>query len=244
MKIKKILLTAIFVCAALITSGCYEEEAAPRIISSNDYTSSSHQYSHTAPIAQTQKRQYTNPYKSLKGKTIIVDPGHGGKDPGALARWGGKNEKVIVLDVAQKLAAELESKGARVIMTRKNDRFIELNNRAKAATAYNADLLISIHADAHDNPNINGATCYISKRALAKSRQIAESIESSFDLANISNKGVRKADFRVLVKHSKPAVLVECGYLTNRNDSNRLNSSRNRKRIAEVIAKGVANALK
>ncbi len=183
---------------------------------------------------------------SLKGKTIIVDPGHGGKDPGAgEVGYSSVPEKTIVLDVAKRLQDKLREQGANVIMTRSTDRFIELDNRAVAADRYRADLLVSIHADSSPDYKISGATFYISEnnRASYISRKIARSFNASFKAAGIETKGIRTANFRVLVKHSRPAVLVECGYLTNRNDAGRLNASWYQNKLAAAIADGITRSL-
>lgn len=182
--------------------------------------------------------------KNLRNRTIIVDAGHGGSDPGAgQVGYSRVPEKTIVLAIAQNIRQQLANAGARVIMTRTGDYFVELDSRAAMAERYKADLLLSIHADSNPQSYISGPTAYIAKNASYKSRKIANSINSSFKRAGITPLGVREENFRVLVKHSRPAVLVECGFLTNRAEANKLNNNWYRKKIATVITNGVIKAL-
>ena len=181
------------------------------------------------------------PSHSVKGKTFIIDPGHGGKDPGAKG-LSPMAEKEINIDTALKLASILKSKGARVVMTRSSDNFIELDDRAAMAERYNADALISIHADWCGTPSISGASFYIARAASSQSRKLAESLDRAFRNASIDTRGVKQADFRVLAKHSKPSTLIELGYLSNQSEASDLNSSSYRATLASIIAKGIENA--
>jgi N-acetylmuramoyl-L-alanine amidase len=182
---------------------------------------------------------------NLRGKTIVVDAGHGGKDPGAgEVGYSPVAEKHIVLDIALKLAKKLRSQGAKVIMTRKSDTFVELDMRAAIAQQNNTNLMVSIHADSFPKSSRQGTTLYIAPNASYKSSKAARSIVNSFNKADIKSLGINTdRNFRVLVKHSRPAVLVECGYLTNRGDAKNLNSTWYRSKIADVIASGIAAGL-
>lgn len=182
---------------------------------------------------------------TLAGRTIIVDPGHGGKDPGAGSVGFSKvPEKDIVLDIARKLANRLERANAKVIMTRSDDTFIELGDRAKAAESHKADLLISVHADAAPaNDQAKGPTVYMARQASFESKRAARVINSVLRDEGFASNGVRKADFKVLVDHSRPSVLIECGFLTNRVDAGNLNNPSYRTRIAYALGKGVVRAI-
>lgn len=181
---------------------------------------------------------------SLKGKVIVVDAGHGGKDPGTGESGYSKvYEKRIVLDIATKLAQKLKSHGAKVIMTRKDDTFVELPVRAAIAQNSRADLMVSIHADSNHRSSRRGTTLYIAPGASYKTRKIAQSILNSIKNAGVDSFGIRNnKNFHVLVKHSRPAVLIECGFLSNRQDAKNLNSTWYRSKIANIIANGIANA--
>ena len=182
---------------------------------------------------------------NLRGKTIVVDAGHGGTDPGAgEVGFSPVAEKHIVLDIATKLARNLESQGANVIMTRNSDTFVELPTRAAIAQSSSTDLMVSIHADSFPNSSRKGTTLYIAPNASYKSSKAARGIAKSFNNAGIKFREINsERNFHVLVKHSRPAVLVECGYLTNRQDAKNLNNAWYRTKIANVIAKGIASGL-
>ncbi|MHC4648029.1 MAG: N-acetylmuramoyl-L-alanine amidase family protein [Planctomycetota bacterium] len=184
------------------------------------------------------------PVPRLTGKVIIVDPGHGGKDPGAgEVGYSRLSEKSIVLAVAKEVETQLKACGAQVVMTRTADYFVPLDDRAAIADVYKADLLVSIHADSFPEEHMNGPTVYIANKASHQSRKVANSIHSSFSSVGIVSNGVRRNDFRVLAKHSKPAVLVECGYLTNRKEAEKLNAAWYRARIARLITDGTVSAV-
>ena len=176
--------------------------------------------------------------------TIVLDPGHGGKDPGAgEVGYSRLPEKTLVLAIAKEIETQLKACGARIIMTRTADYFVPLDDRAEIADKHKADILLSIHIDSCPKGYVSGPTVYIANQACYQSRRVADSIHSSFVSAGIGSKGIRHADFRVLAKHSRPAVLVECGYLTNSTDARKLNNRWYQKKISKLISDGVILAL-
>lgn len=177
--------------------------------------------------------------RSLKGATIVVDAGHGGKDPGARG-LSSDTEKSINLNIAMRLTKVLQSRGAKVITTRSTDCFIELDDRAATADRTHADLFVSIHSDSSKKAGISGTTVFVSRQASTQSSHAARCIASALEHAGIECRGVNGAGYRVLTRHSRPAVLVECGFLTNRTDAQRLNSAGYQAKIAEAIAEGIA----
>lgn len=232
----------------LLSAGCfdnfYQPYEPPRISDApRDF------YNKPKPfeLPDTVKPQPNEPSVSLNdlsGKVIVIDPGHGGTDPGAGESGYSKvYEKHIVLDIATKLAENLESRGAKVIMTRRSDIFVELPVRAAIAENNRADLMVSIHADSNHKPSTTGTTLYIAPSAPYETRKIAQNILNSINNANIDTLGIRNdRNFHVLVKHSRPAVLIECGFLSNYQDAKNLNTSWYRSKIANIIANGIANA--
>ncbi|AQQ71912.1 N-acetylmuramoyl-L-alanine amidase LytC precursor [Limihaloglobus sulfuriphilus] len=239
MELKKTLIITAALVAAIVFSGC-NAPGTPQVQGKDPILKEKPAYKpYQSP------KTYTPPAsRGLQGKTIVIDPGHGGKDPGAgSVGFSPKCEKELNIAIAQKLASELKSKGARVIMTRNNDVFLELDDRASFADRYGADLLVSIHCDAHNRSDVDGATVYIARNPRTKSRQVAESIRKSLESSGIYTRGVRNADFRVLVKHSKPSVLIESGYLTNKTDAGRLNNNWYQGKLAKALAQGIENGL-
>ena len=176
--------------------------------------------------------------------TIVLDAGHGGRDPGAPAtRISPLPEKAIVLAIADEVADRLRSQSTTIVMTRCSDCFIPLDDRAAMADRHIAGLFVSIHADAAPNHDAVGATLYVARQASSESRLAARCILAALAADHITTRGVRRSDFRVLVGHSRPAVLVECGYLTNRVDAALLNTGAYRSKIAAAIADGIADYL-
>ena len=172
----------------------------------------------------------------------MVDAGHGGKDPGALG-VGPMREKAVNLAVARRLAGLLRHRGATVVTTRDSDVFISLDGRAETAERYRADLFVSIHADAAQRSSASGATVYIARNASWASSRAGERIAGAFKRAGIACRGVNKAGFRVLVGHSRPAVLVECGFLTNYYEARLLATGAYQAKLAAAIADGITDHL-
>lgn len=178
-----------------------------------------------------------------KGKVLVViDPGHGGKDSGAPG-LGGLLEKDVVLPISTKLARILEQNGVQVVLTRDADFFVELQGRVDIAKRVNATVFVSIHANSVDNrPDVNGLEVYYYDSGYGLAETVRQTILQN--ISTLNNRGTRKARFYVLRKNSMPAILVETGYMTGREDNPRLGSSDYQSRMAEGIARGVLNYLK
>ncbi len=178
-----------------------------------------------------------------RGKVLVVlDPGHGGKDSGAPG-LGGLLEKDVVLPISTKVARILEQNGVQVVLTRDADFFVELQGRVDIAKRVNATLFVSIHANSVDNrPDVNGLEVYYYDSGYGLAETVRQTILQN--ISTLNNRGTRKARFYVLRKNSMPAILVETGYMTGREDNPRLGSSEYQSRMAEGIARGVLNYLK
>jgi N-acetylmuramoyl-L-alanine amidase len=174
---------------------------------------------------------------SARGR-VVIDPGHGGEDPGTLIGRGAA-EKKLNLAIATQLADILRSRGVEVIMTRSGDTFPTLEERADIANRRKANLFVSIHADSSANRSAQGATIYVSRSASKASRAAAKAIANSVSPVSTGSRGVREANYRVLVRSSCPAVLVETGFLSNARESARLNDEDYQRRMAEAIADGI-----
>ena len=177
----------------------------------------------------------------LRGN-IVIDPGHGGHDPGTTSVTG-VHEKTVNYDVAEKVAAILERRGLAVTMTRQRNEYIELEARAEIANRRNADLFVSIHADSAPSPSAQGFTVYVANAASADSHRAARDISRAMATTGMENRGVRREDYRVLRTSRGPAVLVEMGYLSNRQDALRLQDSAFQDRLAAAIATGILDYL-
>ena len=170
---------------------------------------------------------------------IVVDPGHGGKDPGTISR-AGLQEKTITLPVAKEVARLLKQDGFDVVMTRQTDVFIELDERAAIANRFAADLFVSIHADACPDPLMRGFTVYTCQGPSTGSRAIAKAVADALHGAEDEGLGMRQANYRVLVVTECPAILVELGYLSNGPDAEMLADRAVQARLARSIADGIA----
>ncbi|MEH2083238.1 MAG: N-acetylmuramoyl-L-alanine amidase [Nostoc sp.] len=189
------------------------------------------------PIIQPQRR-VTN------GRVIvIIDPGHGGKDSGALG-IGGAREKDVILPIGKRLGEILQQHGVQVILTRDSDYFVTLPGRVQLAERANADVFVSIHANSAgaSRPDVNGLEVYYYDSGLDLARIVRSSILQS--ISTIKDRGVRRARFYVLRKSSMPSILVETGYMTGRQDMARLRTSAYQNQMAEAIARGVLQYLK
>ena len=183
---------------------------------------------------------------------VVVDPGHGGKDPGAVRTYGSGRvrvqirEKDLNLDAALELARLLRGRGVRVVMTRSDDSTVSLDERVKLADRISPALMVSVHADAHTNRKIHGYTVYVGKNASPASLAAAKKIERRLAKTGVYSKGVRRHEklIRVLVKPKCPSVLVEMGYLSNEAEAARLQQAGHRLLLAGAIAEGVMDLLK
>jgi N-acetylmuramoyl-L-alanine amidase len=191
-----------------------------------------------APLPPSETWQ---PKKTGSG-VVVIDAGHGGKDPGAIS-YLGHHEKEVNLGIARRLAAILQRRGIQVIMTRQGDTFIEKEERAAIANRAGANLFVSIHADSNGDRMHQGFTVYIARSASDASRRLGRSIESALSRTGIPSKGLRSADYVVLVKTSCPAVLVETGFLSNPSEAAMLLDANHQDRIAAAIADGIMNTL-
>jgi N-acetylmuramoyl-L-alanine amidase len=172
---------------------------------------------------------------------VIIDPGHGGPDPGAIG-IGGLQEKGIVLDIGQKVATILEQQGIQAIITRSDDRDLDLEPRVQLAERTNATVFVSIHANAISlsRPDVNGLETYYYQSGLNLARTIHQSV---LEGTGVQDRGVRSARFYVLRKTSMPSVLVEVGFVTGRDDAAKLGDGNYRNQMANAIARGILRYL-
>lgn len=170
--------------------------------------------------------------------TLVLDPGHGGRDPGAVGIRG-LREVDVVNDVVPQVAAILEAEGVRVVLTRTDNRTLDLEPRVALAERVNARLFISIHANAISlsRPDVNGIETF---HASASGRVLAAAIQDSLIEATGSpSRGVKSARFYVIRRTSMPAALVEVGFVTGAEDIRRLENSTYRRLLAQAIARGI-----
>ena len=171
---------------------------------------------------------------------VFIDAGHGGKDPGATGN--GLREKDITLSIATKVAKILQRHKISVGQTRTKDTAISVSERAKKANSFNADIFVSIHANAFTSASAQGVEIY-SYPGSSNGAKLARAILSSILSAKIytKNRGTKTANFAVLKQTKMPATLVEMGFITNSQDAAMLKNRQDE--LAEAIAKGILNYL-
>lgn len=172
---------------------------------------------------------------------IVIDPGHGGPDPGTVG-IGGLQEKRIVMDISQQVAAILEKQGVQAVLSRSSDIDLGLAPRTALANRLNATAFVSIHANAISlsRPDISGLETYYYNTGLSLARSIHQSVLQG---TSAQDRGVRRARFYVLRYTDMPSVLVEVGFVTGRDDASKLSTPAYRRQMAQAIAQGILRYL-
>lgn len=195
-------------------------------------------------------------------RLVVLDPGHGGKDTGAIGGQKKIREKDVVLSVAMKVKARLEANKVQVRLTRSGDSYPTLTQRTDYAYKVGADLFVSIHADGAGDSSASGVETFImtapgcdSSNQYGQPGDKFEMKNNKFDASNAvlgfniqgnmvkntkrSDRGLRRARFAVLKNSPCPAALVECGFLTNPDEEALLNTTKYRDACARGIANGI-----
>ena len=171
-------------------------------------------------------------------ETVVVDAGHGGKDSGAWRRYG-PPEKVVALDVALRVNKKLRESQLNTVLTRDNDTFIPLDTRVAIGNEQKNSIFVSIHFNDSRRRGVEGVeTYYHSPYAYDLAQAIEQNLSS---IPGTVNRGIHPARFRVLRNAQYPSVLVECGYLSNRNDRADAASPSYREQLADKIAEAIVD---
>ena len=168
--------------------------------------------------------------------TVVIDAGHGGKDNGAYRRYG-PPEKVVALDVAKRLNRKLHESQINTVMTRSSDVFIPLDERVAIENRQKNTIFVSIHFNDAHRRGIHGFETYY---RFSNATELARRIQGKLlTIPHSVNRGVHMADFRVLRLAIYPAVLVECGFLSNRREGREARDSEYRELLADKIAEAI-----
>ena len=206
----------------------------------------------TAEQEKTETERGIDEITGLSGKVIVIDPGHGGNDSGAIGPTG-VMEKTVTLNIALRLQKLLEAEGATVYMTRSTDTEVspkganasdieELQARCDVANNHNADIFISIHNDSFTNGAAKGTTGYYYSRGSAKSRDLADKVRSGvIDQIGTQSRGTQSCNFYVVKHTDMPATLVEVAFISNPEEEKLLNSDDGAQKAAQGIADGIAD---
>ncbi len=198
------------------------------------------------------------------GRVVVLDPGHGGRDSGAVAA-NGITEKAVCLDISLRVRRHLVAAGYTVYLTRHQDQYLTLEERPRRAKAWNADVFVSIHANSGGNTDANGIETFLlalpgqrstnDNSGNAPSQLVYEG--NQFNSANMTlayalqksmleatkaeDRGVRRARFSILRNAPAPSALLEVGFLSNPGEAAKLATAAHRERLAHAIARGIDN---
>lgn len=202
--------------------------------------------------AQDQLERDLSEITGMKGRRIAIDPGHGGSDSGAIGPTG-IMEKSVTMRVSRELKRLLEAEGAQVVLTRTGDTEVsekgaaatsveELQARCDVANKANADIFLSIHADAFTNREVKGTTAYYYEKGTKQSRLLADSVRTALiDSIGTVDRGTQTCNFYVVKHTDMPAILVEISFISNPDEEKMMNSEAGVKKIARGIADGIAD---
>lgn len=183
----------------------------------------------------------------VERKTIVLDAGHGGWDPGKTGSTQYADEKDLNLAVVEKLQHYLEQGGATVLLTRNTDDALgggkreDMAQRKKIANEYDGDILVSIHQNAFPSPKVKGAQVFYhqnSPKAKALAESVQESLRQRVDESN-GRQAKENKEYYILRATEIPAIIVECGFLSNREEEALLNDSDYQDKLAWAVYCGI-----
>ncbi|MEM1483353.1 N-acetylmuramoyl-L-alanine amidase [Oscillospiraceae bacterium PP1C4] len=182
--------------------------------------------------------RFNNSPGSLSGARVVVDPGHGGNDPGALGFYPGKDEADINLEVAKKLVSELKSRGASVLMVSPGS---TMASRLSAARAFNPQVLVSVHGNSNSKASVKGTEVYY---FYPFQKQLAANIAANVSASlNTDNRGPKSGLYYMTREVQFASVLMEMGFVSNESEYTKLINSKYQNRIAEGVANAVSGYL-
>ena len=169
---------------------------------------------------------------------IVLDAGHGGKDPGA--NNGDAIEKEITLSIAKMTQEILEDAGYKVKMIREEDSFVELTERPEIANRKNAKVFVSVHSNSSEDGEGKGIETFYTEQKGEVDENLATQLhEAIIKYTEADDRGVKTADYTVLVRTKMPAVLIETGFLTNSTECELLTDEDYQRKLSEGIAEGI-----
>jgi len=178
--------------------------------------------------------------KVLNGKRVVIDPGHGGRDPGAISR-SGLLEKDPVLEVSRLIAEKVKAAGGVPIMLREADEFVSLEDRADMVLRKKGDLLISIHFNSFHKQNISGAESYYYK---PKDYALAKAVHNQITrIKAIKNNGIKQAQMYILNHTHIPGVLIEPAYISNLKEEKLIQNQDFQQELSDAVVIGIINYL-
>lgn len=181
-----------------------------------------------------------------KKYTVLIDPGHGGKDKGTMNNSKTIYEKDLTLQISKRVANKLSKQNdVQVMISRIDDQFVSLSDRVKLAKDNNVDLLVSIHLNAEGGGNsATGVETYYRRGATDDSKELAETVQKTIrTYIDVRDRGVKEDIYQVLRDSDMPAILIECGFLTNVEETKKLMDSNYQNDLSDGIAQGILTFL-
>jgi len=168
-------------------------------------------------------------------RTVVIDPGHGGHDRGGQS--GQVYEKHLALDTAIRLESQLRQRGLNTVMTRRSDYFVTLPERVNLANGYRDAIFVAVHYNYTWKSDVSGLETYY---CTPQSQQLAQCVHASM-MARVptSSRGVKTARYYVIHNTTIPAILVECGFVSNATERDHMKSAWFRDALARGIAEGI-----
>ncbi|MFF5996884.1 SH3 domain-containing protein [Lysinibacillus sp. KU-BSD001] len=190
------------------------------------------------PVSSTKKDSSDRKKGTLRGLTIVIDPGHGGNDHGTTGVRG-TDEKEITLKTAELLKSKLRAAGADVVLTRESDVYVDLRKRVAMGHQVEADAFISIHYDATENSSVSGVTTYYMN---SYQKQLAEYVHAGLSKkVSIRDRGVQPGNYLVLRENRQEAILIELGFLSNPSEERSITTDYYREQATLGIYQGILN---
>jgi N-acetylmuramoyl-L-alanine amidase len=167
--------------------------------------------------------------------TVVIDPGHGGHDKGG--QWGQVYEKHLALDTATRLEGYLKQRGIRTVMTRRSDYFVTLPGRVSIANRFRNAIFVSVHYNYTWKQDVSGLETFYHG---SSSQGLAQCVhQGMLKRVRATNRGVKFARYYVIRNTTIPAVLVECGFVSNATERSRMKRAWYRDALARGIADGI-----
>ena len=245
-RINKKKLTLLFIVVILFIAGAFK--LTQGAISTIKNTSNNKKQT---SVVESSNNEYENlpteVDKNINKKyTILIDPGHGGNDKGTITNDKITCEKDITLKVGALVAQKLtKQKDVQVIISRNEDKYVSLADRAKLANEQGVDALVSIHLNGQTGgTDAFGLETYYTKEKNDGSYELAKQIQETItSYIDVRDRGVKPERFQVLLQSKMPAVLIECGFLSNDEEAKKLKDEAYQESLAEGIAQGILTYL-
>lgn len=174
---------------------------------------------------------------NMQGRIIVLDPGHGGHDPGAMRN--NVMEKNMTMSIAKLIEKKLKANGATVIMTRSDDKFVSLEDRVILSNSQKPDIFVSVHINSSENESAHGIeTHYFKDDSIDLAKSIHQSMITEIEE---TNRGILKSRFYVIRHTQPPSVLLELGFISNDDERNLLLLPQQQEKFAKAVADGINN---